>query len=558
MRTIFLTIFFGFSFSILFAQIPDWEWAHSAESNYGIRSNTISTDTNGNIYTTGFGGGGLPIKFDSITINTPYFFISKYSSSGNIQWAKGTVGGTNAQGIGMVIDLYGNIIVCGKSAPDNITFGGITLNATGNFLVKYRSNGSVIWAKNIAGSGNDSASVMHLTNDKLGNIYIIGYFNCHNLYIGNTLLNNAQLGGSGSDDCFIAKYDSLGNPLWAASSGGDNNEVGNSIAVDTSGNVYITGFFTSSIMYFNGTNIINNGNHDIFIAKYNSSGIIQWGKGFGGAGLEIGGSVIVDARNNIYHTGVFSSTNFNMGNFSIINHTLQNASYMAKLDSSGNVRWAKNISLSGAIGTRYNNIISDNVKNLYIGGSFSDTVIIGNTTLIGKSGVFVANFDSSGNSLWVQKAQSRNQQGGLVSGIIMDKKNNIYISGYYYCDTLIFRNAPLINSNPPGFGIEYMFVAKLSDAIVKVYEIEKENSICIFPNPANTSIAIKLNNNLQEVSSLRIMNMNGEIVAQHTLLKNNYDAQQIDISQLPNGIYVYSLFSNNKQLGKPGKLVVLH
>ena len=54
------------------------------------------------------------------------------------------------------------------------------------------------------------------------------------------------------------------------------------------------------------------------------------------------------------------------------------------------------------------------------------------------------------------------------------------------------------------------------------------------------------------------MNMQGEIVAQHTLLKNNYDAQQIDISQLANGIYVYSLFSNNKQLGKPGKLVILH
>ena len=215
-------IFAFFSSASLYAQIPDWEWAHSAESNYGIRSNTIALDTNGNIYTTGFGGGGLPIKFDSITINTPYFFISKYSSSGNIQWAKGTVGGNNAQGIGIAIDLFNNIIVCGKSAPDNITFGGITLNATGNFLVKYRPNGSVIWAKNAAGVGNDSASVMHITKDKLGNIYIIGYFNCHNLYIGNTLLNNSQLGGSGSNDCFIAKYDSLGNPLWAASSGGGN------------------------------------------------------------------------------------------------------------------------------------------------------------------------------------------------------------------------------------------------------------------------------------------------------------------------------------------------
>ena len=104
-----------------------------------------------------------------------------------------------------------------------------------------------------------------------------------------------------------------------------------------------------------------------------------------------------------------------------------------------------------------------------------------------------------------------------------------------------------------------MFIANLFDStLAKVYEIEKENIFYIFPNPANTSIAIKLNKNLQEVSSLKIMNMQGEIVAQHKLLKNNYDAQQIDISQLPNGIYVYSLFSNNKQLGKPGKLVILH
>ena len=550
-------IFAFFSGASLYAQTPDWEWARTAGSLTNDFCQAIAIDTNGNIYTTGFGGGGLPFKFDTITINTPYFFISKYSSSGDIQWAKGTTGGFDyAEGSAITTDILNNIIVTGRGAPGNITFGGINLICNGLFMVKYRPNGTVVWSKNVASNLCYNAITSDVTSDKSGNIFVTGYFYNDTLIIGNDTLYNPPVGGGSNSDVFVAKYDSLGNALWAVSAQGNNNDNGNSISVDSLGNIYVTGFFSSSNVNFNGTNISSMGGDDIFIAKYNSTGIIQWVKRFGSSSSESGNSIKVDAAGNIYSCGAFWGPTTTFGNFTINNPgTQQEASYIVKLDSIGNVIWARSVADNGDVGLRENTICTDYACNLYVGGSFLDTVTIGNTTLIGKNGdIFVAKYDSSGNSLWVKTAKGVSLD--YVGGVVVDRKNNLYVGGFYKSDTLTFRNAPLVN---PYSNSEDMFLAKLADsALAKVYEIESENSISIFPNPANTSIAIKLNKNLQEVSSLKIMNMNGEIVAQHPLLKNNYDAQQIDISQLANGIYVYSLFSNNKQLGKPGKLVVLH
>ena len=548
-------IFAFFSGASLLAQTPDWEWARTAGSLTNDFCQAIAIDTNGNVYTTGLGGGGAPLKFDTITLNSSYFFISKYSSSGYIQWAKGTtVGLTDAAGEAITVDNLNNIIVAGIGGPGNITFDGITLNCHGLFLVKYRPNGTVVWAKNAIDNDNyNDANIFDITNDKKGNLFVTGYFSNDTLVIGNDTLFNPPVGGI-TTDLFIAKYDSLGNPLWAKS-GKSDHAIGNSIAVDPSNNVYITGEFGISIN-LSGTILSSQGITDIFVAKYNSSGIIQWAKDFGSINDEAGSSIKVDAAGNIYSCGAFWGPTTTFGNF-IINNTgaQQEASYIVKLDSTGNVIWARSVADNGDVSLRKNTICTDYACNLYVGGSFLDTVTIGNTTLIGKNGdIFVAKYDSSGNSLWVKTAKGVSLD--YVGGVVVDKKNNVYVGGFYKSDTIIFRNAYLVNTN--SFS-EDLFLAKLADsALAKVYEIEKENSICIFPNPANTSIAIKLNKNLKEVSSLKIMNMNGEIVAQHPLLKNNYDAQQIDISQLANGIYVYSLFSNNKQLGKPGKLVVIH
>ncbi len=547
-------IFAFFSGASLLAQTPDWEWARTAGSYNNDRCLGLASDTNGNIYSTGFGGYGSPIVFDTISLNSPSYFVSKHSPSGNIQWAKGTTGGSGSVGTS-ITTASGNIYVSGDDGFGTINFSGYTLNCNGIFLVKYKEDGTTVWAKNLAGLGGDSANVRNIVSDKIGNIYVTGFFNSHKIYFGNTILVNKGQPGS-SKDVFVAKYDSSGNALWAVNAGGNGYDYSNAIAIDGFDNIYITGFSTSPSMDFDGIIIPYNGNsYHIFFAKYDSNGIIQWANGFGNSNTVIGNSITVDELNNIYLVGSYSGTSITFQNSTIVNPA-QYGGFVSKFDGSGNVIWLKNISSKGDIGIQKLNITS-NKNSFIISGTFTDSLLIGNDQLVGNQDIFVARYDLSGIPFWVKQAFGNNID--AVTGII-NIKDNIYISGNYKSDSLFFDNITLVNTYPPpNFGNEDMFIANLFDStLAKVYEIEKENIFYIFPNPANTSIAIKLNKNLQEVSSLKIMNMQGEIVAQHKLLKNNYDAQQIDISQLPNGIYVYSLFSNNKQLGKPGKLVILH
>src|SRR4029077_7731002 len=102
--------------------------------------------------------------------------------------------------------------------------------------------------------------------------------NSYSLNFGATTLYN-----SGSGDFFIAKYDSSGNVLWAKSSTGIGDELGFKITTDISGNIYVTGLYTSTVTFGN-TTLMNSGAEDIFIVKYDASGNMLWAKSAGGSG----------------------------------------------------------------------------------------------------------------------------------------------------------------------------------------------------------------------------------------------------------------------------------
>jgi hypothetical protein len=101
--------------------------------------------------------------------------------------------------------------------------------------------------------------------------------------------------------------------LWSKSFGGSDWDDGYSVSVDSSGNVYITGSFSSSTIDFGGGALTNAGNSDIFLAKFNSNGKHLWSKRFGGSGDDYGQSVSVDSLGNVYGTGFFWSSNIDFG-----------------------------------------------------------------------------------------------------------------------------------------------------------------------------------------------------------------------------------------------------
>ncbi|MFA4851901.1 MAG: SBBP repeat-containing protein [Bacteroidales bacterium] len=376
-------------------------WAKSAVGNGGNYSPIIIADTLGNIYLTGYFDTEF-ISFGNTTLNnsnndggTTDIFIAKYNSSGNIQWAQRAGGLGNDWSNSLISDKNGNIYITGAFNSDTITFGSITLaNATtlgypDIFITKYDSNGNVIWAQRAGGNDYDgSYSIISDAND---NIYITGAFYSPSISFGSTILT--QTGGG---DIYIAKYNSVGNVLWAKSIYGTGNDVSNNISIDTQGNLYFSGYFKNSVITFGDTTLSNiGGSLNIFIAKCDSSGNVLWARNIQGHDWDIGKSC-TDKNDNAYLAGFFFNDTITFDNNTFLTNAGGSDIFIAKYDSNGNVIWAK--SVGGVNIDGVSSITSDMNGNIFVTGAFfSDFITFGGTTLsnVGGADVFLAKLGSS-------------------------------------------------------------------------------------------------------------------------------------------------------------------
>ncbi len=429
----------------MFGQAPDWKWAKSAGGSQDDWAKSITTDAAGNKYVIGDFSSST-ITFGETTLanaGNSDMFIVKYASNGNVLWAKGA-GGIDEDGCnGVSIDNSGNVYITGCFHSPTITFGNITLvntDVSNMFVVKYDSEGNVLWAKSArcaygcAGFG--------ITIDVSGNVCIAGCFYNSAITFGNITLANL-----GDWDIFVAKYDSEGNILWAKSAGGAMMDRAPSITTDTSGNIYITGYFNSPTITFGNTTLINAGIYDVHIAKYDSEGNVLWAKSAGGDNWDEGYSITADVSGNIYITGYFSSPTITFGN-TVLTRVDGSDIFIVKYDSEGNVLWAKS---AGGIEHDWSNWITTDVSgNVYITGGFaSPTITFGSTILTnadnwGSDDIFIAKYGSEGNVLWAKRAGGMDNEQG--TSIVTDASGNINITGYFYSPTITFDTTTLVNA----------------------------------------------------------------------------------------------------------------
>jgi hypothetical protein len=127
------------------------------------------------------------------------------------------------------------------------------------FVAKLDANGNWLWAKNAGESNHDHGSGIAVDNS--GNSYVTGYFR----YAAN--FGILTLSGYGEYDIFVAKLDANGNWICADNAGGVNWDYSNGIAVDNSGNLYVTGYFAGTA-FFDNTTLVSNGGYDLFIARH--------------------------------------------------------------------------------------------------------------------------------------------------------------------------------------------------------------------------------------------------------------------------------------------------
>lgn len=136
----------------------------------------------------------------------------------------------------------------------------------GPFIVKYDSDGNIIWVNSIPGA-NEANGVV---SDNLGNVFVTGSFS------GTLVVGNSTVTSSGFRDVFIIKYNNSGNPIWARTAGGTNTDESFSVCLDQAGNSIITGYFASPSITFGTYTLSTTLTSRHFVVKYDPNGNVLW------------------------------------------------------------------------------------------------------------------------------------------------------------------------------------------------------------------------------------------------------------------------------------------
>jgi hypothetical protein len=540
--TVLLSVFFLLNHNS-FSQVPGWGWSTNPIGNSYDEASSVTTDATGNVYVTGYFYSAT-IDFGTFTLtnadptaNKRDMFIVKYDSAGVVLWAKSAGGVDEDGGYSITTDASGNVYVTGYFYSTTITFGSFTLTNAGDydmFVVKYDAAGNVIWAKSAGKISDDYGRAV--ATDALNNVYVLGSYKSPTIRFGPTTLTNTDTSMI-SYDTYIVKYDSAGTVLWAINEGGTGAEFARSIDVDSSNNIFITGNYNSDTLIFNADTLVNMGLYDIFLAKYNSAGIVQWAKSYGGNNNDLVNSVTTDTAGNVFLAGGFQSPTIAFGSTILTNGGTYNI-YLAKCDASGTSLWAKGATGSGiddAYGTT-----TDNSGNVFIIGYFtSPTLTFGTTTLTNAGGndIFTVKYGSTGTIAWAKNTGDINDEHGLS---IATYASNIYITGYFDSPSLDFGATTLYNN-----GAEDMFLAKInSPSMIGISEHVFSNDISISPNPFNSQTIISFSEIKSNVS-IKISDMLGKEI------KNiNFSGKEISIEkgEMKEGIYFINITDENKNV----------
>lgn len=322
------------------------------------------------------------------------------AQTNNVFWAKhyGGIGGATAQAV--TTDASGNIY-CTGYFNYGLTLDNVTLTSAGNadiLVKKTDAGGNVLWAKNFGGAGNDFG--FDIAVDGSGNVYVAGTFR-GTATIGTTSMTSVDL-----DDILVIKIDgSSGSVVWAKGFGTVGDDGAQGIAVDATGNIYITGYygnmFTGGSAVFGSTTLTSAGGRDAFVTKLNSVGDVQWAKSFGGAIADEGYSIALNSAGDLYFTGKTTSTS-KFGPVTLSSSGLNDA-FVAKLNGSGDVQWAKNFGGTDADAGR--KIVVDNSDKIYASGIFFGTAGFDTHSFIsaGNADMFLMRLDATGAIDWVKQ-----------------------------------------------------------------------------------------------------------------------------------------------------------
>jgi hypothetical protein len=435
---------------------------------------SVATDSGNNVYITGQTGlAALAVYnsngtlFGTLSNTQPSLdaFLVKYNSGGTAQWARKLSSIYSDIGRGVAINSAGGVVTTGTYSGANYSIYGQALSlfstqSVGAPIVKYNTNGAPQWMARIAALASASVPTAYgIAKDTSGNVYVVGdsgtdavvtAFSSNGVAFGTTLPN------AGGTDTIVAKYDTGGIVQWVARIASSGTDRAYSVATDSGGNLIVTGDYSAVATAFNsdgtafGTTLTNSGLFDVFVVKYNPSGVVQWVARIASTAADSGFRITTDTSDAIYVTGnggtgaVITSFSSNGTAFS---PTLANAggtdAFLVKYNSAGIVQWNARIASTGSEAGR--GIATDSAENVYVAGNAGTAITTAfnadgtafGTTLPAAAGgtCFLVKYNSTGSVQWITRVTSAS-----AFAVCTDSSNNAFLAGVNGTNATVFSS----------------------------------------------------------------------------------------------------------------------
>lgn len=353
-------------FLIKYAASGVRQWTRQLGSAASDSANAVAVDGAGNIYLAGSTLGVLPGLGNS-SAGGEDLILLKFDSSGALLWSRqfGSVGSDVARGV--AVDSGGNVYLAGSTLgglEGNLNFGGEDL-----FLIKYAASGARQWTRQLGSNASDRAFGVAVGSS--GDIFVAGST------LG-ALPGNANAGGS---DNFLIAYGADGIRRWIRQFGTVAFDAAQAVASDTLGGIYLAGVTSGNL-----DGQANAGGSDLFVAKYDRSGVRFWSRQLGTVGSDGALGVGAEASGAVYVTGA-SSSGFD-GQLSAGGEDL----ILVKYDGLGNKQWSRQLGTAASEQGRA--VAVDRGGNALVGGGTTGT--LPENLSAGGEDLLVVKYDTTG------------------------------------------------------------------------------------------------------------------------------------------------------------------
>lgn len=355
------------------------QWAAPITSGGTDLPGDIAVDRKGNIYVSGtYAGQGIINGVVVQSVGASDVFVAKIDPFGVVQWARSAGGPSADFGSGIGLDESGERVYIAGSFSGTASFSGDNVTSRGGqdiFVAQYSTDqGGIQWARGGGGLKDDAAYGLGV--DKFGSAFVAGTFIDSALFLSNSVATV----GSDSGATFVVKYDFAGIPRFAVSAGAFHRRNGPlAVAVDIEGNTFLAGSFTDTARIGTST-LVSRGGYDAFLVRYNPFGGFRWALQFGDTLNDFAFGAGVDVAGNAYFTGALA----NVGSITPDTANIERM-FVARVSANGALVWVD--TSDGGRVERGLDVAVDRLGNHYVGGSFSDTLLLDNQQLIATGGL---------------------------------------------------------------------------------------------------------------------------------------------------------------------------